>query len=156
MCSVDVFWRLVYDYVVFFDFSCLRVVFILFYYVCLMFLFFILLHFVLFFFFFQAEDGIRDHCVTGVQTCALPISAAPAGTRTRLRSTCSLLLKSASAARLSRPSRVRSWVVKTMCAASSFSRSRLSPTCQAMPMLRSRSEERRVGKECRSRGRPEA
>ena len=25
-------------------------------------------------FFFQAEDGIRDHCVTGVQTCALPIS----------------------------------------------------------------------------------
>src|SRR5438034_1579740 len=27
----------------------------------------------LIFFFFQAEDGIRDHCVTGVQTCALPI-----------------------------------------------------------------------------------
>src|SRR5476649_1396757 len=27
-----------------------------------------------FFFFFQAEDGIRYHCVTGVQTCALPIS----------------------------------------------------------------------------------
>src|SRR5260221_1206237 len=26
-----------------------------------------------FFFFDQAEDGIRDHCVTGVQTCALPI-----------------------------------------------------------------------------------
>src|SRR5438132_2140415 len=25
------------------------------------------------FFVFQAEDGIRDHCVTGVQTCALPI-----------------------------------------------------------------------------------
>src|SRR5438132_9063165 len=25
-------------------------------------------------FVFQAEDGIRDHCVTGVQTCALPIS----------------------------------------------------------------------------------
>src|SRR5215211_6155158 len=32
-----------------------------------------------FFFFFQAEDGIRDHCVTGVQTCALPISAADRG-----------------------------------------------------------------------------
>src|SRR2546425_7629957 len=32
-----------------------------------------------FFFFFQAEDGIRDKLVTGVQTCALPISrAAPA------------------------------------------------------------------------------
>src|SRR5207237_3524934 len=27
----------------------------------------------LFFFFFQAEDGIRDSSVTGVQTCALPI-----------------------------------------------------------------------------------
>src|SRR5438132_11379239 len=26
-------------------------------------------------FFFQAEDGIRYHCVTGVQTCALPISS---------------------------------------------------------------------------------
>src|ERR671926_603299 len=32
--------------------------------------------FLLLFFFFQAEDGIRDHCVTGVQTCALPISSA--------------------------------------------------------------------------------
>ena len=30
---------------------------------------------VIFFFFFQAEDGIRDIGVTGVQTCALPISA---------------------------------------------------------------------------------
>src|ERR1039457_7715409 len=28
---------------------------------------------VCFFFFFQAEDGIRDYKVTGVQTCALPI-----------------------------------------------------------------------------------
>src|SRR5690606_39988814 len=28
-------------------------------------------------FFFQAEDGIRDFHVTGVQTCALPISARP-------------------------------------------------------------------------------
>src|SRR5438552_11266166 len=33
---------------------------------CYLFLFF-------FFFFFQAEDGIRDDLVTGVQTCALPI-----------------------------------------------------------------------------------
>src|SRR5438067_8593816 len=30
---------------------------------------------VYFFFFFQAEDGIRDRNVTGVQTCALPICA---------------------------------------------------------------------------------
>src|SRR6266850_8032769 len=29
------------------------------------------------FFFFQAEDGIRDYKVTGVQTCALPISLGP-------------------------------------------------------------------------------
>src|SRR5258708_31860010 len=29
----------------------------------------------LFFFFFQAEDGIRDDLVTGVQTCALPIKS---------------------------------------------------------------------------------
>src|SRR5438067_5677469 len=29
------------------------------------------------FFFFQAEDGIRDRNVTGVQTCALPISSPP-------------------------------------------------------------------------------
>src|SRR5256885_7091678 len=32
-----------------------------------------------FFFFFQAEDGIRDYKVTGVQTCALPISVLAAG-----------------------------------------------------------------------------
>src|SRR5256885_9729816 len=39
------------------------------------FLVFIALHL---FFFFQAEDGIRDYKVTGVQTCALPISYVPA------------------------------------------------------------------------------
>src|SRR2546425_3119139 len=33
----------------------------------------------LFFFFFQAEDGIRDKLVTGVQTCALPIYGHVAG-----------------------------------------------------------------------------
>src|SRR2546426_7443372 len=35
------------------------------------------------FFFFQAEDGIRDYKVTGVQTCALPISPARRDTRSR-------------------------------------------------------------------------
>src|SRR5438874_9637823 len=44
----------------------------------------VILHFV-FFFFFQAEDGIRDLYVTGVQTCALPIC--PARTRS-ISSTC--------------------------------------------------------------------
>src|SRR5256885_11372695 len=46
-------------------------------------------------FFFQAEDGIRDYKVTGVQTCALPISAyvlvdafdVPAATISRLQQT---------------------------------------------------------------------
>src|SRR5438874_13749666 len=33
------------------------------------------------FFFFQAEDGIRDLYVTGVQTCALPICGPPRGRR---------------------------------------------------------------------------
>src|SRR6185503_9264591 len=37
--------------------------------------------FIYFFFFFQAEDGIRDVAVTGVQTCALPISRRPARPR---------------------------------------------------------------------------
>src|SRR5689334_24489404 len=42
------------------------------------FVFFFLSFFVFFFFFFfQAEDGIRDGTVTGVQTCALPIYFGP-------------------------------------------------------------------------------
>src|SRR5256885_5549586 len=36
-------------------------------------------------FFFQAEDGIRDYKVTGVQTCALPISTRAPATRERPR-----------------------------------------------------------------------
>src|SRR5438132_10664141 len=68
------------------------------------------------FFFFQAEDGIRDHCVTGVQTCALPISA-PRRARARSRT----------------------------CAALSIARA------PEVAELEERSEERRVGKECRSR-----
>src|SRR5690606_40173055 len=55
--------------------------------------------FVCFFFFFQAEDGIRDFHVTGVQTCALPISglwqAKPEWTRAQLMER---LLKSGSQA----------------------------------------------------------
>src|SRR5690606_40155978 len=42
----------------------------------------VFLSFTFIFFFFQAEDGIRDFHVTGVQTCALPISHA---SRTNLR-----------------------------------------------------------------------
>src|SRR5437867_7066912 len=40
----------------------------------MLFFFFSFCFFFFFFFFFQAEDGIRDRTVTGVQTCALPIS----------------------------------------------------------------------------------
>src|SRR3989440_902512 len=40
-----------------------------------------------FFFFFQAEDGIRDLIVTGVQTCALPISARRRSRRVQARAT---------------------------------------------------------------------
>src|SRR6478672_4156750 len=42
------------------------------------------IYYFFFFFFFQAEDGIRDLIVTGVQTCALPICpTAPTAIRTR-------------------------------------------------------------------------
>src|SRR5256885_5513392 len=36
---------------------------------------------VMWYFFFQAEDGIRDYKVTGVQTCALPIYLEPSACR---------------------------------------------------------------------------
>src|SRR2546425_11177976 len=52
----------------------------------------------LFFFFFQAEDGIRDKLVTGVQTCALPIFSKLVVERIRPQSllrTCSTLNTSA-------------------------------------------------------------
>src|SRR5207248_6366131 len=39
-------------------------------------------------FFFQAEDGIRDRTVTGVQTCALPILRRPRFSPDRLRPGC--------------------------------------------------------------------
>ena len=58
--------------------SCLSLVFsLLFRFLFFVFFFFLLFFFFFFssffFFFFQAEDGIRDTSVTGVQTCALPI-----------------------------------------------------------------------------------
>src|SRR2546427_12056557 len=45
------------------------------------------------FFFFQAEDGIRDLTVTGVQTCALPISSS-----STCRSSCSAVISCCRAA----------------------------------------------------------
>src|SRR5688572_31814956 len=46
------------------------------YFICISYFFFLSRLVIFFFFFFQAEDGIRDLTVTGVQTCALPISRA--------------------------------------------------------------------------------
>src|SRR3989442_4617080 len=74
-------------------------------------------------FFFQAEDGIRDADVTGVQTCALPISMNSDHTA-----------RAHGAAFSERSSR------------SNWNQQRSSRT--------NRSEERRVGKECRSRWSP--
>src|SRR5205807_6429449 len=91
-----------------------------------------------FFFFFQAEDGIRDYKVTGVQTCALPISRGRAGYRL------GALRRSAVQGARSLPRSPRS---------SSFFTRRADPgRCAAPPRRLKRSEERRVGKECRSRG----
>src|SRR3712207_7274963 len=83
-------------------------------------------------FFFQAEDGIRDIGVTGVQTCALPISLA--GGNDRMGQGGTGLLDSYLALIL--PFAV-SWYGVFL-----------------MRQFMVRSEERRVGKECRSRWSP--
>src|SRR5258708_8159840 len=56
------------------------------------------------FFFFQAEDGIRDDLVTGVQTCALPICTAELGLRLAARCT---LASPTQAVFLTVPERIR-------------------------------------------------
>src|SRR5437667_4451546 len=53
-------------------------VFSMYFYYFFFFFVFVVDYFYFFFFFFQAEDGIRDRDVTGVQTCALPICSEPA------------------------------------------------------------------------------
>ena len=55
-----------FDHVVFLEFPSFACESMFWNYLCYIILYFI-------FFFFQAEDGIRDDLVTGVQTCALPI-----------------------------------------------------------------------------------
>src|SRR2546427_2232744 len=84
-----------------------------------------------YFFFFQAEDGIRDLTVTGVQTCALPISGA---------SRCAKGL-------LVRLAELSSGNNRVPALMSGFWNS----DAEASVL---RSEERRVGKECRSRWSP--
>src|SRR3712207_7699413 len=92
-------------------------------------------------FFFQAEDGIRDIGVTGVQTCALPIFPL-----TLIRSLCvpGLSVRRVRPRRFLRPLRRSS---------ASTRQERFTVATTATP-LRLRSEERRVGKECRSRWSP--
>src|SRR5690554_7394025 len=92
-----------------------------------------------FFFFFQAEDGIRDADVTGVQTCALPIF---------LRTTRQLfelpLIDEKSSNHVPRH-RIHQQLGKL-----TGLNMQASINWNACP----RSEERRVGKECRSRWSP--
>src|SRR3989441_1466128 len=94
-----------------------------------------------FFFFFQAEDGIRDKLVTGVQTCALPISVA-APPRSLWRSG----LEGAPGGGRTRDSQASGlcWGVHL----------RPHPHTATQGQPGTRSEERRVGKECRSRWSP--
>src|SRR5438105_9898780 len=94
-------------------------------------------------FFFQAEDGIRDPLVTGVQTCALPISS-PSASGSRATSRC-LIGIDVSATIESSCSQSRS------CVSATGPASELSMGSTPTPH---RSEERRVGKECRSRWSP--
>src|SRR5260370_9465803 len=93
-------------------------------------------------FFFQAEDGIRDSSVTGVQTCALPIS----------RNTCMQ-------GRRDDETTVFSQSVSNSASTPSLDhapRDPLFPVAHALTrsFMKERSEERRVGKECRSRWSP--
>src|SRR3989442_8032999 len=95
-----------------------------------------------FFFFFQAEDGIRDADVTGVQTCALPIFAASA-----LLELSGLVTDNAKAAGY----RAKA---EQMLATLSSEQYQCRNINNAFLLHCTRSEERRVGKECRSRWSP--
>src|SRR5690348_17990147 len=96
-------------------------------------------------FFFQAEDGIRDGRVTGVQTCALPICSVSAamgrGRKPRV------LRRVRRASKTSMNKELKQLPQKRK----DSGRSVLSPPRPLPP----RSEERRVGKECRSRWSPD-
>src|SRR2546421_4481868 len=96
----------------------------------------------LFFFFFQAEDGIRDLIVTGVQTCALPIL--PGETRDEVLISCHAC----------HPSLCNDNLSGIALAVSIAQALQSAPRRYSYRFLFVRSEERRVGKECRSRWSP--
>src|SRR5258708_30600093 len=87
------------------------------------------------FFFFQAEDGIRDDLVTGVQTCALPISG---WAQSQIRYYIFALL----------------FVLFDVEAVFIFPWAINLEAYDVFGLVEMRSEERRVGKECRSRWSP--
>src|SRR5689334_24593275 len=96
-------------------------------------------------FFFQAEDGIRDGTVTGVQTCALPISCWSAASPT-----------AASSINAPGSSGWKRAVTGHRCISYSSETGRSSarfPACSFGSDYRS--EERRVGKECKAGGSPQ-
>src|SRR5690606_40999798 len=94
-------------------------------------------------FFLQAEDGIRDFHVTGVQTCALPIYWAICATRSRYRSI-DFCRSRASSSWMSAALRADSTLGCTRVVVS-----RTGMNCLTPGMVSCRSEERRVGKEWR-------
>src|SRR5256885_3523371 len=95
------------------------------------------------YFFFQAEDGIRDYKVTGVQTCALPIFLQDAGADLGRRVLLAVDLDGGVAV-VGLDHLVRDAAALV---------GRLLELAPHEPLDR-RSEERRVGKECRSRWSP--
>src|SRR5258706_5447298 len=93
------------------------------------------------FFFVQAEDGIRDWSVTGVQTCALPICTGDIAPRHHLAGRKPLILAA-------HRSQLRALLAKKSDLTLKELRLAMELKCSL------RSEERRVGKECRSRWSP--
>src|SRR5689334_25414065 len=94
-------------------------------------------------FFFQAEDGIRDGTVTGVQTCALPILA-EAGQEQ--------MVQGMVAIRFGQD--LRDEANRHNANLLGYTRELTNRATPALYAGAGRSEERRVGKECRSRGKP--
>src|SRR5256885_2989576 len=94
-------------------------------------------------FFFQAEDGIRDYKVTGVQTCALPICLFEPSLRARIATL--VLNDNAPQLAESALARIRSYAGQPPA---------FDTVGELEAFFRQRSEERRVGKECRSRWSP--